>query len=410
MRWLFKLNTKGIKFDLQGTLSLNKLMGNPCKYLDGKVIHIAGTNGKGSVASILFHALASSGIKAGLYTSPHISTFRERIVVGYPPQMISESQTVDILEPLMRDGVDASFFEILTILAFEHFRRENCQVIVLETGLGGRLDSTNIIESPLLSVITSIGFDHMEILGDTLEKIAQEKAGIIKPNSLAVIGSRNMPIEVFKNVCNEKNAQLRIVEFNNDVKGFREYNQNIARTVLHCIRDKYEIPSYLLEKAMTRVPSCRFQIVLPAPGFPPTVLDIAHNPIAVEKLFDELKKTPEVDNVFVVGLSKNKDIDAILKVVQRMDGIARSIVFVRAKPRGEDPFVLLEKFNALEGSMHWDGKAFDDIEKGIEYASTTALNDGKQLVVFGTAFIMHSAKKWLGILPEGISQDDNEIL
>jgi dihydrofolate synthase/folylpolyglutamate synthase len=172
-----RLGAAAYKPDLVNTLALCERLGNPQDGL--KTIHIAGTNGKGSVSHMLAAILQQAGYKTGLYTSPHLKDFRERIRVNGIP--CSEQFVIDFtqkIDPAI-DAIQPSFFEITVAMAFDYFRQEQVDIAIIETGLGGRLDSTNVIH-PMVSVITSIGMDHMNLLGDNLEAIAGEKAGIIK--------------------------------------------------------------------------------------------------------------------------------------------------------------------------------------------------------------------------------------
>ncbi|HEY0900183.1 MAG TPA: Mur ligase family protein, partial [Sphingobacteriaceae bacterium] len=176
-----------IKKDLTNTLALCERLGDPHNKI--KTIHVGGTNGKGSTSHMLAAILQSAGYKTGLYTSPHLRDFRERIRVN--GQMIHEEAVIAFVESQKAniEEIQPSFFEVTVAMAFDHFAKEEVDIAVIEVGLGGRLDSTNII-TPLLSVITNIGYDHMNILGDSLNEIAFEKAGIIKPSIPAVIGEK----------------------------------------------------------------------------------------------------------------------------------------------------------------------------------------------------------------------------
>ena len=196
------------KNTLKNTLRLDELYGHPHKFF--KTIHVAGTNGKGSVSHMLASVLQTAGYKTGLYTSPHLKDFRERIRVN--GKMISEQFFIDWVEAYKINNemwkIEPSFFELTVALAFDYFRDQKVDVAVIEVGLGGRLDSTNII-SPEISLITNIGLDHTELLGDTIEKIAIEKAGIIKENIPVVIGTTQSQIKsVFEHIALEKHAHL----------------------------------------------------------------------------------------------------------------------------------------------------------------------------------------------------------
>lgn len=201
-----RVGSAAYKADLTNTLALCEILGNPQKKF--KSIHVAGTNGKGSTSHMLASVLQSAGYKTGLYTSPHLKDFTERIKIN--GQAISHSHVIDFVNRIKPhiEIIQPSFFEITVAMAFDYFASQQIDVAVIEVGLGGRLDSTNVI-SPVLSVITNISFDHKDILGDTLEEIAYEKAGIIKDNVPAVISQRQSEIEkIFIDKAKEHNAAL----------------------------------------------------------------------------------------------------------------------------------------------------------------------------------------------------------
>ena len=194
------------KADLNNTIALLEAIGNP--HRDQKWIHVAGTNGKGSVSSMLAATLTQHGYKTGLYTSPHLLDFTERIRID--GKCIEETTVIDFMNEIHEtlDRIKPSFFEITVALAFYHFRAEKIDIGVIEVGLGGRLDSTNII-TPILSVITNIGWDHMDLLGNSIEKIATEKAGIIKPGIPVALGPmREEAMDVMKSVSTKNNAKI----------------------------------------------------------------------------------------------------------------------------------------------------------------------------------------------------------
>jgi dihydrofolate synthase/folylpolyglutamate synthase len=204
-----RIGAAAIKKDLHNTIALCDALNNPQQQF--KSIHIAGTNGKGSVSHMLAAILQTAGYKVGLYTSPHLHDFRERIKIN--GEMISEESVIDFTKRIQPqiDLIEPSFFEITVAMAFEYFAKEQVDIAVVETGLGGRLDSTNII-TPVLSVITNIGWDHMNLLGDTLEKIAGEKAGIIKQHIPVVVGET---VEETKPVFEAKCSRLCILRMIN---------------------------------------------------------------------------------------------------------------------------------------------------------------------------------------------------
>ncbi|HYE54814.1 MAG TPA: Mur ligase family protein, partial [Chitinophagaceae bacterium] len=201
-----RIGAAAYKKDLGNTVALCNYLGDPQKKI--KTVHIAGTNGKGSVSHMLAAVLQTAGYKTGLYTSPHLKDFRERIRVN--GSMIREEFVVSFVERIQPviDKIEPSFFEITVAMAFDYFVEEKVDIAIIETGLGGKFDSTNII-TPELAVITNIGWDHMNILGDTLEAIAGEKAGIIKPGVPVVIGE-TLPEtkEIFIRAAAKANAPI----------------------------------------------------------------------------------------------------------------------------------------------------------------------------------------------------------
>src|SRR5450755_4276802 len=201
-----RIGAAAYKADLTNIQALSKELGNPENKF--KSIHVAGTNGKGSTSHMLAAILQKAGYKTGLYTSPHLHDFRERIRIN--GQMIPENSVTGFTERIRQsiDQIEPSFFEITVAMAFDWFAEDHIDIAVIETGLGGRLDSTNII-LPEISVITNISYDHMDLLGNTLEKIAFEKAGIIKTSVPVVIGEKQKETyHLFEQIASEKNAPI----------------------------------------------------------------------------------------------------------------------------------------------------------------------------------------------------------
>lgn len=211
---LFARVTGATKFGLERTEQLLAKVGNPEKKF--RSIHVAGTNGKGSVVATLDALYRFKGLKVGRYTSPHLIDFRERIVVN--GVQISEQEVLDFLRSNQEfaERIGATFFELTTALAFKHFAEKEVDIAIVETGLGGRLDSTNVLE-PLAAVVTSIGLDHMDLLGDTLEEIAEEKAGIFKSGALAVIGEEDPSIAEFLGLRAAAAGVTEIAQLDRDV-------------------------------------------------------------------------------------------------------------------------------------------------------------------------------------------------
>ncbi|MBA2745235.1 MAG: bifunctional folylpolyglutamate synthase/dihydrofolate synthase, partial [Flavisolibacter sp.] len=201
-----RMGSAAYKNDLTNIIKLCAVLNNPQQHF--KTIHVGGTNGKGSVSHMLAAILQTAGYKTGLYTSPHLYDFRERIRIN--GMMVDEQFVTEFVENIRPhiEEIQPSFFEITVAMAFQYFAKEKVDVAVIEVGLGGRLDSTNIIH-PDLSVITNIGMDHENLLGDRLEKIAKEKAGIIKQNTAVVIGERQSFAElIFMDTAKKLNADI----------------------------------------------------------------------------------------------------------------------------------------------------------------------------------------------------------
>ena len=329
------------KFGLQNSLRLYEALHRPLDALP--VIHVAGTNGKGSVSLKVSNVLRAAGIRTGLFISPHISSYRERIQVN--GEYISEeemcSELGHILDICESNAIPATFFELTTALAFQHYRKSQCEAVVLEVGLGGRSDSTNVIQ-PLVSVITSIGMDHCKILGDTIEQIAREKAGIMKRGVPVLIGPGS-PIQVMREEANRSEARLVPVHdyLSSEERLFDDrsgrssdidnLNSDIAYAVVKLLCDEKFLPGNILgsriKAALNRVevwkaidirPPCRFELhrITHEHGTTEVVFDIAHNVDAIEALVKKLKSRYQHNKFRVVlGMSADKDVRECLKAL-----------------------------------------------------------------------------------------------
>lgn len=351
-----RIGSAAYKADLDNTIAICKLLGNPENKF--KSIHIAGTNGKGSTSHMLASILQSAGLKVGLYTSPHLKDFRERIRIN--GKMISQKSVVNFVEKYKTDfeKIKPSFFEMTVGLAFDHFAKEQVDIAIIEVGLGGRLDSTNVI-SPLLSVITNISFDHTNLLGDTLEKIAEEKAGIIKPNTITIIGENQKEVSsVFLKHGKEKKSGVFFSDMFFDLKNVKQkykgsqlflfadvyfksmgqneklfrleselpgiYQLKNIRTVLctilflkttHGFRisDKAILKGFLSVKKRTGL-NGRWQILSLKPL---VVADTAHNEAGIKEVLEQIQLTPHQQMHFVLGMVNDKDISKILSLLPK---------------------------------------------------------------------------------------------
>ncbi len=402
------------KNNLDNTMRLDELYDHPHK--NYKTIHVAGTNGKGSVSHMLAAILQSAGYKTGLYTSPHLKDFRERIRIN--GKMIPESEVVDWVNNYRINNdlwkIDPSFFELTVALAFDYFAREKVDVAIMEVGLGGRLDSTNII-TPELSVITNIGLDHVNLLGDTKAKIAGEKAGIIKPKIPVVIGeSDEETTPVFKQVAAEKDATLLfadaeyvvsyatlgidgkqnvhfekngeavVEEIKLDLQG--AYQHKNLPTVLKSVdllREKgFEISSSALKDGLANVVGLtgllgRWQIV---GNNPLIVCDTGHNEDGIKALVEQIKNTAYKNLHIVFGTVGDKNPDQVLALLPQN----AQYYFVRADI---ERALNENKLKACATAFGLRGESFVSVKEGFAKALETAQ---KQDMIFvgGSTFVV----------------------
>jgi len=402
------------KDNLSNTLALDRMYNHP--HRNYKTIHIAGTNGKGSVSNMLASVLQESGLKTGLYTSPHLKDFRERIRVN--GEMISKDFVVrfvnDFLEKRNTIKIEPSFFELTVMMAFEYFAREKVDVAVIEVGLGGRLDSTNII-TPELSIITNISYDHMAILGDTLGKIALEKAGIIKKNIPVVIGETHPETEViFKGVAGNMKAPVLFADqrFNAissaiDCAGKQAFtiyrDQKIAYkdvvldllgiyqrknicTLLTSVEELqkkgFNINESHIRQGLKNVTantglSGRWQILQKNPM---VVCDIAHNPAGIREIVAQLKQTRYDKLHIVLGTVNDKDINGILFLLPK----EAEYYFTRASiPRALDE----DKLQSLAEKYQLKGSKYPTVKEA--YHSALEKSHPEDLImVMGSTFVV----------------------
>jgi len=406
-----RIGSDAYKKDLSNTRQLCTFLNNPQTRF--KSIHIAGTNGKGSVSHMLAAILQTAGYKTGLYTSPHLKDFRERIKVN--GKLCTQDFVVDFAEKIIPqiELLQPSFFEITVAMAFEYFAQQKVDVAVIETGLGGRLDSTNII-LPELSVITNIGYDHMNILGDTLEKIAFEKAGIIKQNIPAVIGeiiAASKP--VFTTTSSEKNAPLIFAQENFYVQDFN-YDQHYLQvevadkrknehhvytldlsgvyqtknivTVLESVHQlqlkKWNIPQRSVTKALKQVKHLtglhgRWEKIKDAPA---VILDVAHNVDGIKQLAEQLELVSYNKLHMIIGFVKDKDVASILQLLPK----TADYYFTKA----QIPRALNEKDLAAQAKQSGlNGKAFADVNTALKEALMHADKDDL-ILICGSVFLV----------------------
>ncbi|KAL3779209.1 hypothetical protein HJC23_006023 [Cyclotella cryptica] len=453
-----------VKLGLENMDRLHEMIGRPMDQPNISVVHIAGSNGKGSVALKTAHTLhTQANYKVGLFVSPHISSFRERIQINGVP--IEEDQVVQYLGEIFdiceSQQIPATFFEVTTALAFRVFAAENVDVVVLETGLGGRLDATNVIRRPALCIITSIGLEHTRILGDTIELIAKEKAGILKENCPVLIG-KSVPLEVIKECAAEKKAAdiyrcedllgvettassststssgTTPLEEDYDIENSKMTKAALILLQFHLANmslEKGKQPHIITPEEMDEGvkirPPCRFEemdVAIPMSSVIDNsdassttvrvVLDVAHNPQAMEYLISKLTATypnlnPTRDVRMVVGMSADKDLKQCTDILlDYLGGDASKVHLVEAShPRAASVEKILEANPILKEAYHsrHDNDAMQHSEENdspslsspvasqVRQALTLAASNNELLVICGSVFIMADAREELGI-------------
>ncbi len=372
---------------LDNTWALLELVGNP--HVGLKTVHIAGTNGKGSTSHMIAAALQLAGYKTGLYTSPHFKDFRERIRID--GVIMPEEEVVAFVEEFHSkwESIQPSFFEITVAMCFWYFKRAGIDIAVIETGLGGRLDSTNVIV-PEVSVITNIGYDHMNLLGDTIEKIAGEKAGIIKSKKPVVIGAmRQEAREVMIQTALQQHAPMIDAALisstlipSGELQG--HYQIENRATAFMALRTLAALGWRLSNEHIAQ----GFQQVVELTGLlgrwqklhdsPLTIADVAHNEDGIRTVLEQLQRTPHKQLHFVLGLVGDKDVTRVLKLLPQN----ATYYFCKADiPRGLDAEMLKEQ--AAEFQLR--GQSYSSVKQAYESASTAA-NDDDLVFVGGSVF------------------------
>jgi dihydrofolate synthase / folylpolyglutamate synthase len=335
LEWLESLNNRGWNLDLGRITDLLRKMGSPEKSL--KCIHVGGSNGKGSVCAMLSSILIQEGYTVGLYTSPHLKTFNERIQIN--GKEITDEEVVGLVELIQPFVNEETYFEVLTAMAFQFFSEKSCDFVVLEVGLGGRFDATNVI-IPLVSVITNISLEHTEYLGNSYEEIAFEKAGIIKEKVPVVTAAEGKALGVIKNIAKEKNSILyivkpEIVHFTLGLKGtFQNLNAAIVIKAIKILREEgNKISEESLKKGLENAKwPGRFDFIQKN-----VLVDCAHNLGGITVLKEEvlrIKKNYE-KIISVVGILKDKDKKTM---VETLSSFSDYLIFTKPKTdRAEAP-------------------------------------------------------------------------
>ena len=404
LNYIHSLNRFGIKPGLERITALLNKLNNP--HLDLKCIHIAGTNGKGSTSTALSNIMIEAGKKTGLFISPFVVDFRERIQINgeYIPKADLTLLTEKIAEivPLVEKEVEDNIteFEFITALTFSYFKEQKCDVVVLEVGLGGRLDSTNVIKNPLATVITKIALDHIAVLGDTIEKIALEKCGIIKENCPVITSSlqNQSALKVIKSVAKEKGSKLLTADASlvSSLKaepfGSEFAYNNISVTVNlageHQVENMVTVIETALELgispeaikkgiAATRFPA-RLEVISKAPLI---IIDGAHNENGAEVLANYLDKH-KLRPVTILGMMADKNCNAVIeKIASR--ALALYTVKVEGNPRAETA----EKL--AESAKKYCNAAFPikDYVTALELAVKKATELSTPLLICGSLYL-----------------------
>lgn len=377
------------KADIGNIVAASKYLGNP--HTQFKSVHIAGTNGKGSTAHMLSSILQESGYKVGLYTSPHLKDFRERIRIN--GKMIAEQEVVDFVKEskAIFEEMELSFFEFTVAMAFDYFANQQVDIAIIETGLGGRLDSTNIL-NPELTIITNIGLDHTNLLGNTLEKIAVEKGGIIKENTPIIIGRKQKETNtIFQNIAKEKNAHLMYSEpqqnYATDLKGeYQKENINTTITAIEQLQEQgWAINSSNIEQGLLKIVANtqllgRWQTLSEIPHI---ICDTGHNEDGIKQISKQLKNTKYEQLHFVFGTVNDKNLDSILSHLPKN----ASYYFCQANiPRAMDAKELQQKSAKYE----LKGNVFTIVKQALSKAKENA-NASDLIFVGGSTFVVAEA-------------------
>lgn len=383
----YGFTSSSFKCGLDGMTHLDRLLSHPWKSYP--CVHVAGTNGKGSVCSMIAASLSSEGMRVGLYTSPHILDFRERIKIvrdgGY--EMISREEVVEFLDKYLSQCGSLSFFEITTGMAFWWFRKRAVDAAVIEVGLGGRLDSTNIIE-PAVSVVTSIGLDHCAVLGDSRPAIAFEKAGIFKKDVPAVVGFRDGETSsVFESAASRVGAPLYFVEGK-----FASVQDNNAATASLALRLMGRVPNESAIGAMAQITGlhCRWETILDNPE---VIADIGHNSAALKQNFERLEASGRP--LFIVyGIMADKDLGSIIPI---MPAGARYFLCAPAIPRALEVDRLYAGIGSARPQLNT--VACSSVADAVEKAIVAARRAGRQALVYvgGSTFVVSDALQFLKI-------------
>ena len=408
LNYLYNLQRLGIKVGLSHTLKLLKRCGNPHKHY--KSIHVAGTNGKGSTCSMVAEILIKAGYKVGVYSSPHLVRFNERIKINNT--FIKDDEITSFIKYHKNDIeiIEATFFETTTAMAFKHFAENNIDVAVIETGLGGRLDSTNVI-SPTITAITPISMDHREILGPDIETITKEKGGIIKPNVPVVLGKQEeISTSILRKISRRKNSSILCQEHPQNIivseqgTSFKIKNEsfrtplighhqafNAALSIAIINQFDSKINSKIIQKGLDKTtwPGRLQKMSIK----PPIFYDVAHNAKGIDAMLKTITSLYNCSPIGLITLKSDKEIDMIAKAT---NGKFKSLIISGSKKNGLlNGSELAQSFNNLKVSNYC-------VENSFLQALDDLVKISKELqapgVIFGSHYIAKEVFDKFGFL------------
>ena len=412
LEYIHSINWQFCKPGLERTRELCRRLGDPQRSL--RFVHVAGTNGKGSFCSMLSSVLCKAGYKTGLYTSPYISVFNERIRVN--GNNIADGELAEItayIKPIADSMTDKpTEFELITAIAFEYFKRSGCDVVVLEAGMGGRLDSTNVIDESLLSVITGISLDHTAFLGDTVEKIAREKAGIIKGGCPVLFGGNDLSADkIIREAASERGSEYHVLDLTQlsvkemtldgtrfDFGSYKDlyisllgeyqpYNASLVVDAVNILRKRgLDISDRALRDGLFSARwQARFEILSKDPL---VIFDGAHNPQGIEAAVRSIKRYFGDKKVYVLtGVMRDKDHSFIAK---QLSQIAQEAFTVTPdNPRSLSAVEYAEELTREGISAH----AFENIDEALSLAKREARKNNTPLVCLGSLYLYSSINK-----------------
>jgi dihydrofolate synthase / folylpolyglutamate synthase len=399
IQYLYSLRLFGAKLGLENTFKLAALAGHPEQKL--RFIHVAGTNGKGSTCAMLEGIYRQAGLRTGLFTSPHLVSFRERIQIGR--ELISEQDVVRLVEKLQALLADfpkdhhPTFFEVVTVMALDFFAEQNCDLVIWETGLGGRLDATNIV-TPLASVITNIAFDHQQWLGDALEKIAFEKAGIIKPGiPVATAADEPDALAVIRAVAGEKNAPVTIVsealaDRVPDILALRGEHQKrnaaLALEVVNLLQPQIPVSAQQIEDGLRQVQWPGRLQLLEQPDGRKLLLDGAHNIAGAMVLREAVEKDFQAGKMtLILGILGDKEWQPICDILAPLSG--QILTAPVSSQRTANPDDLTNACRAANPSA--DVSVCHSLSEALEKAAASQF-----VIITGSLYLIGEALELLG--------------